>query len=458
MQIKKMFLLLAILVSTLFSGCVGAPIKESIEDFARKDTVSLINDLKDKNPQVRRLAAQAFLEKNRGSSAKKNSNNIPTDPQGQIWRLHSHDPIERAYGARALGETGNEEVIPFLMEMFNDHTPLAWVPIGNPSMPSHPNTSPGGEAKEALVKIGKRKFDEFINAFKYKYEDEVVRENCVEILGDIGDGRGVEVLISALKDNKEAIRQRSAEALGKIKDPRAVDPLILALKDGDKGVQWAAMQVLIEINDHRIVEFLIVNLRDKNSDMRKNASYVLGNLKDPRAVDPLILALKDENKDVVLRAAEALEGFNNSRVTESLITAVKDRKGNFIYGVVEILGKLKDPLAVPPLSEALKDKDWDIRSAAVTALAEIGDPRAVEPLIDALRDGNWDTQEYVAELKKSGKRNYIIKIEIKVLKETAERIKKKAKTALCQITGKDFELDVAKWQAWWQENKERIDK
>ena len=104
----------------------------------------------------------------------------------------------------------------------------------------------------------------------------------------------IDGLIRALRHEDEEVRLEAAEALGEIGDSRAVEPLIQALKDEDDDVQWGAAEALGKMGE-RAVEPLIQALKDKN--VRSLATFALGEIGDSRAVEPLIQALKDEDED-----------------------------------------------------------------------------------------------------------------------------------------------------------------
>ncbi len=90
-----------------------------------------------------------------------------------------------------------------------------------------------------------------------------------------------------------------------------------------------------------------------------------------------------------------------------------------------ILGNIGDRSAVGPLISLLNDKDPKVREKAVTALNSVLDPRAVEPLIGALKDPDAD-------------------------------VKREATRALRAITGESFGKNPTEWQAWWDKNKEPL--
>ena len=62
--------------------------------------------------------------------------------------------------------------------------------------------------------------------------------------GSAQDRRGVEPVITALKDENSYVRATAAWALGEIKDLRAVEPLIAALKEKSHGVRKNAALAL----------------------------------------------------------------------------------------------------------------------------------------------------------------------------------------------------------------------
>jgi hypothetical protein len=70
-------------------------------------------------------------------------------------------------------------------------------------------------------------------------------------LGETGDIRAVEPLVSALGDGQEYIRKAAAGALGKLGDPRAIEPLSAALNDRYASVRDCARQSLERIKRRR---------------------------------------------------------------------------------------------------------------------------------------------------------------------------------------------------------------
>ncbi len=105
---------------------------------------------------------------------------------------------------------------------------------------------------------------------------------------------------------------QSIVELGKKGQP-AVDFLLLALQDGDKRIRIAAAHALGEIGDRRSVEPLISMLADRDRDIRFISASALGMIGDPRAIVPLASACADENCFVRITAKEALARISFQR-------------------------------------------------------------------------------------------------------------------------------------------------
>lgn len=189
-------------------------------------------------------------------------------------------------------------------------------------------------------------------------EDEELRHDAIEALGDLGDSRAVEPLIEWLEKENSGYLFSVIEALGKIKDPRAVEPLIEIMTI--KHVRSNAAQALAEIGDSRAIVPLI-SYMGLSADIYEIEAIHDAILKfDEAAVLPLIDALKDEDTWLASRAAE-------------------------------LLGEIKDERAILPLVEVLDV--YSVKDAAGWSLKEFGEA-AVDPLIHALMVDHIDYAYY----------------------------------------------------------------
>jgi HEAT repeat protein len=271
-----------------------------------------------------------------------------------------------------------------------------------------------------------------------------------EVLGEIS---GPDLLISALRDEQWKVRRSAAERLGEIKDKRAVEPLIAALGDEIAWVRWQAAEALGEIGDERAIGPLVAALGDKDPLVRENAAKALEKIGKP-SVLPLIAALGNEDSDVRYGAAEALGKIGDERAVEPLITALRDGDWLVRDYTATALGRIRDKRAVEPLIAVLGDSDSDVRREAAYALAKIGKP-SVPPLIAALGNENADVRYGAAEaLGDIGDKRAVEPL-IAALEDEDVNVHLAVYHSLDEITGKQFE-DQAKWQEWWDKNKEKI--
>lgn len=191
-----------------------------------------------------------------------------------------------------------------------------------------------------------------------------VQKGAAEALGQIGGLRAVEALIAAIKEKNGWYT--GEEALKRINSP-AVEPLILALPD----IPIVAAAILGTIGDGRAVEPLIAALKDERSDVREAVVSALGWIRDARAVEPLGKALKDKNREVREKAAAVLGRIGGGRAAELLVMALQEDNEYFVEGAKSALNCIGTP-AIRPLIEVIKAKGYYTRISAVEILENLG--------------------------------------------------------------------------------------
>jgi HEAT repeat protein len=211
-------------------------------------------------------------------------------------------------------------------------------------------------------------------------KNESVRSAAAGVLGQIGDARAVEPLISALK--KDAW-QAAIDALGHIGDNRAVEPLIVLLKNKDNDIRIATIEALGRIGNAQAVKPLVTTLK-KEPNMRSATAAALAQIGAP-AVKPLIAILEEKggSERVLQVVSEALTQIGEHAVIP-LLAALKHKHTRLV--AARVLGDIGDPRAVEPLITALEDERHTVRQAAALSLGQIGDSRAKVPLSALLQD------------------------------------------------------------------------
>jgi HEAT repeat protein len=145
-----------------------------------------------------------------------------------------------------------------------------------------------------------------------------VKMTAIQLLGEAGDPRAIEVLLPIFNDvmlNWEcpALKSYTAIALGSFGgDKRVVDALIIGVDDGELLTREASVQSLGRIGSRKAVPRLIQALNDEHVSMRLSAIKALGDIGDPQAIPDIKRIAEREQDSVVKGQAEmALEKLQN---------------------------------------------------------------------------------------------------------------------------------------------------
>jgi HEAT repeat protein len=250
-----------------------------------------------------------------------------------VAALSSADWVVRMHAATALGRIGEARAIPALMPLLQDKVKAVREEIGGALARLGPAAIP--VLVEALThqewlmrlhaveSLGKTKSSDAVDPLLrllFNDRDSSLREDAVRALGEIGNARAVEFLLTAMKE--PALRPLIAEALGKIGDRRAVPALVAVVQGTDRpeesrtvagcGDQWteemaaqaAAARSLGQIGDVSTIPTLVAAL--KNTVTRAEAAGALVALGQP-AIPHLVAVLKNEQDgNILFHVKEAL--------------------------------------------------------------------------------------------------------------------------------------------------------
>lgn len=191
-----------------------------------------------------------------------------------------------------------------------------------------------------------------------------VRVRILRLLGSIGDARGYEVLVAALRDGSvDSESSEAAQALGRLGDPRAIEPLLHAL--GNAG---------------------------ENTRLMDGVAEALAAFGEPQAIEPLVQALRAYRfrsdraiVDALVRLAEKAP----ERVVTALSQALESETEHWRWAAAEALGRLGDR-AADILLAAVGSGDGSVRRIAVKALRERKDPRLRDRIEAILSKGALD--------------------------------------------------------------------
>jgi HEAT repeat protein len=146
-------------------------------------------------------------------------------------------------------------------------------------------------AAKALAKIARPDSVSELVEYLSKETDRLVRLELVGALGKLGDDRGLEVLLNALKDREAVVRREAATALSRYNSPAAFEALLTALRQnseaGDRLIRQFAAEALGQLADRRAVPALLEALKDEEGLVRAAAARSLGLLGDRAAIPAL---------------------------------------------------------------------------------------------------------------------------------------------------------------------------
>ena len=272
---------------------------------------------------------------------------------------NSEDPGIREDAAHTLGDLGEPESLPALLDALHNDESLA-VQLA---------------AGTAIQRIG---IEDLIRILLY-HEDPLVRAAAAEALEDFRVPEAVDALRQALSSDVDArVRTASVRALEEIGGEAAeIGVLQAAVEDEDVGVREAAVRALGNMEAQWTVEEIATLLRDDaNAVIREAAAWTLGELKEGVFLQLLIDARSGDRVEAVREAAaEALRKWLIPDLTAILEEA--DDPAQRAAGCM-LLGETGDIAAVPALSWALNDPVDDVRSAASDALNSMGEITTLE--------------------------------------------------------------------------------
>jgi HEAT repeat protein len=263
----------------------------------------------------------------------------------------------------ALGQIGDEEAIPPLMNRLLDA----------------PNSEWPEELRDAIAQalgaIGEPALQTLIHAL----DDPETWVNCAaaRALGQIGDPQAIAPLAALTKTDQSTVRSFATQALAKIADVRAVRAALTT--DEAPRAFWKLM-ALKEIDESTLNQLKGL-LNDPDDRIRDQAAEVLSHLGEESDEQNLAASFRTvlwttpehasaepSRESVPQTRANPLDGEQ----VAPLLTALDDPVADVRLAATEALGKVGDSSAIPALSQALQDCDSRVRAAAARAMGEIG--------------------------------------------------------------------------------------
>jgi len=295
-----------------------------------------------------------------------------------IALLEDKDRNVRAEAVQALGKTGDSKVTNVIAKALmedNDKTvrkqaaqalkQLSWQPQ---SVKEKVLYYLALKKKKDILKMGKEALPVLIGALDSP--DWNIREDSVEILGELGYAEAVEPLCRRLAEDKAfKVRSKAINALGAIGDPKAIPSLSIALlEDKNSTIRTDAARMLGKIGDPKAVDVLGKALmEDKDKTVRKNTIEALKNIGNKKAIPYLKRQLKKETDETVKKAINyALMGLGADVVIPLEIRIEKFKQTKDWTKLKLFLKEQKTPVLI----EQLRTKDSLIKKMVAETLME----------------------------------------------------------------------------------------
>jgi len=165
----------------------------------------------------------------------------------------------------------------------------------------------------------------------------------------------------------------------------AVPALIEATYSEDPNLRWEAVNLLGMIGDSRGIDAVLrLATSDPDVHARWRADWALYRLDDGSVVPRLLSAFGDDDPTVVWNAAVALSLFGRNEAVPILYQGL-EATGFQQWEAVNALGRVWDEGTAYRLAAVLAEGDEDVRKEAVLSLGHIGGDEAVSAILRALQ-------------------------------------------------------------------------
>lgn len=232
----------------------------------------------------------------------------------------------------------------------------------------------GNAAARALGSCGDEADVEFLLSYEDKHtSSDALIGDIIYALGELQSRKATAYLTGILSDADAKTFKKIAalEALEKIKDGKALDPILGALKQQDANVRSYAVAALTSFTGAKAEEAIIESFRDSFYKVRIAASKAAGEKKIKKAVPYLqYRAERDEVPAVKIAAVEALGEIGNTEALDILSNIFSEKK-------------TADQLRISA-SKALLEKAAEKQYASIIAAMELAKSEKKMPLYHGL--------------------------------------------------------------------------
>ncbi len=319
----------------------------------------------------------------------------------------------RSAGIKALGEMGDQHLIPLIIPGLRDSAMFvrffAVESLGQlGGSEALKLIMAAGKDREGMVRTAAVKALNDMGTAKQEGlqlgnllatftgdADPAVRLFALAAMSKLGDEQAFLALLKGIKDLADDDKMVGVVALGRSKNPLSAKLLTRYLEEPDQMLRMVAAEAMGEFSSPLFYEPLKKALRDQDSAVRGAAATSLGKLGN-RAIIP---ELEDLSKDAIptvrVSAAEGLKRLGIGR-PELYEAALKDPDYGVRHFAIGSLRKTWGKKAMPMLVSAAKDSTQRVRLTAIRAIGALGEMESLPLLKAALKDPDQAVRTYAA--------------------------------------------------------------
>jgi HEAT repeat protein len=282
----------------------------------------------------------------------------------KVWMMHENDVIADA-AAEALGEFGQEDVIPALVAVYLSSTKRMVF----------------GAAVDAIAAIGgEQAVDALLAILENRELYHNLRWPAAHALGVLTSDRALAALLAHADDPSANLRQNIAEALGSYPGRRTVDQLVRMAIDTDNGVRIAVFESLARHAEACDIELLQAGLGDSHPMVRLAAAEGWMRLDRPGLLKSLEQALAQTGDPWREHAAILVGRMLGLDAVPTLVqlSLAGDRYARL--GAARALAGSEELTAIAALVRLAGDDDDEVSSVAVESLPVLDEPQIIDSI------------------------------------------------------------------------------
>jgi HEAT repeat protein len=218
-----------------------------------------------------------------------------------------------------------------------------------------------------------------------------VRLKAAIMLGRLPDGRSVEPLQRALRDESYLVRAAAARALGNLGYPLAagaVPALFALVNDEESFVRQEAARALEKLVGPESLPDFVEALKSQRQELRLVAVRVLARQQDDRSREALLVALGDEDEEVQAEVTMFVKGLSVAQMQSWLRQALERREDSAVQiAAACLVEEMKLTPLIPELTALLGRDDVvpAVRQQARQALKSMREHLDVGELLSRLQ-------------------------------------------------------------------------